>query len=426
MKQFILILLLTYSCGLYAQRPADTTRTLTAITTGELMQGLISGGVAWRGESHPGCGTCGADVASCVEAIFCHGVHLLLNPSLLTNYEDGGSGSGGGMGGWLPPVVVVSGGGGGGGWVPPVIWVGGGVIPPIPPYTGGNGMGGGGSTGTAPTNGVTVVIIPPTKPAATDGGEHVGGSSPKDTVQPKNVDCDSFSIKKGLTMTKIMNKLDQKTQTKEIRDSMLNWKYEAGYSIEWDTAHDDYVPYDYSTGSTNSVGITLYTPGKITIGGLHDHPIGKDGYAPGPSARDIYHLIEGFQSNPNYKYDFVLGADGVDWALSATSPGAMTNFMNNYPANSCLNGTEWSNINTIPGIEGGLYDFWLQLTKQLINKHNYPYDKAQTYANLLIMKRFLFVGVDLYIRQNNEMKKLDIDVYEDVNHKIIIEIKICN
>jgi hypothetical protein len=249
----------------------------------------------------------------------------------------------------------------------------------------------------------------------------------KDTVKPTKVNCPTNEVNRGILLTKIMDSLNKKQQTQEIRDSMTTWKYEAGYSIHWDTTNHDYIPVEYAKGDTNNVEITIYDSVYIIIGGLHVHPIGKDGYAPGPSPKDLYHLINAYLYNPNYKHNFVLGADGTDWAFSTGSNATlMQDFKNNYPPDSLLNGTEWSDIN-LPNMEDGLYEFWKKLSRMLIQSYNYPKEKAQTYANLLLMKYVFNTGVDLYMKgDDGKMHKLDILLHRESDNNLIIQVQICN
>jgi hypothetical protein len=275
-------------------------------------------------------------------------------------------------------------------------------------------------------------VTPPTIPATVlDNGdmeEDSTASVRKDTVKPTKVDCPTNEVNRGILLTKIMDSLNKKQQTQEIRDSMTQWKYEAGYSIHWDTTNHDYIPVNYAKGDSNNVAITIYDPAYIIIGGLHDHPIGKDGYAPGPSPKDLYHLVNAYLYNPNYRHNFVLGADGTDWALSTGSNATlMQDFKNNYPPDSLLNDTEWSNDYKLPNAKDGLFDFWLKLTAMINDEFHYPIERSQTYANLLLMKYYLKTGVDLYIKDNEgKMHKLDILLQRDTNNNIIIQVQICN
>lgn len=285
-----------------------------------------------------------------------------------------------------------------------------------------------------PTNPLgNTTIPPPVKPAVDDEiTEEDSSIIKKDTLQPVKIDCPTNEVNRGKLLTKILDSLNNKPQTQQIKDSLTSWKNEAGYSIDWDTANKDYKPKYYATGDTNTVEIITYDSSCIIIGGLHTHPKGKDGYAPGPSPKDIFQLAEAFIYNPNFKHSFVLGADGTEWALSTNSNTGNTatiqQFLANFPPDSLLSGNEWSNDYKLPNMEEGIYIFWENLTKFLTISFNYPINHSQTYANLLLMKYFFNTGIDLYIKgDDGKMHKLDIELQYDNNNKLQdIKVQICN
>ena len=78
-------------------------------------------------------------------------------------------------------------------------------------------------------------------------------------------------------------------------------------------------------------------------------------------------------------------------------------------------------------MKDGLYDFWFRFSKILNQVYNYPLEKSQTYANIILMKYVFNTGVDLYIKgDDGKMHKLDILLDKDTNNNLIIQVQICN
>ena len=304
------------------------------------------------------------------------------NPTLLNNNTES---SGGGGSGYIfipygspsnPPVHTPSGGGGG--------------APPSGPF-------------------VTIVTPPPTNPVFATGGSGSPPSPRTDTTKPQaKYNCDSIDLKRGDSLTAILDSLENSPQLKQIRDSLPITKKESGFSINF--TNGKYIPVNYQRGDTANVQVATDIAGMHLVGGLHDHPIGVAGYAPGPSPVDIYHLIEGFLGNQKYRYDYAVGASGDDWALSVTDSATVSLFKNKFPKHKYVDTikNQWNNDTILPLVNYKTYDFWFELTAAL-NKapFNYPLERAQTYANLFIMTQIMKPGVDLYVKDQGKMRKLD-------------------
>lgn len=433
MRKTIILLLLLYAATTVMAQNNNDSISFTNITTTDFMEAIGGGKISWStmAKPKPKRIKCPKDVNDNCGGGFWNAIGNFF------------AGIGGAI--WngirwagitLASMFDGDGGGAGGNWSlnpPHATWgnYNGGGTPPnfVPP----GGSGGGGSATTNNTNPLgNTTIPPPVKPVVDDEITKEEDSSiiKKDTLQPVKIDCPTNEVNRGKLLTKILDSLNNKPQTQQIKDSLTSWKNEAGYSIDWDTANKDYKPKYYATGDTNNVEITIYDSSCIIIGGLHTHPKGKDGYAPGPSPKDLFQLAEAFIYNPNFKHSFVLGADGTEWALSTNSntnnTATIQQFLANFPPDSLLSGNEWSN-KYLPNMKDGLYDFWFRFSKILNQVYNYPLEKSQTYANIILMKYVFNTGVDLYIKgDDGKMHKLDILLDKDTNNNLIIQVQICN
>jgi len=120
----------------------------------------------------------------------------------------------------------------------------------------------------------------------------------------------------------------------QFRDTanLATGKPESGMSIEkitrWNAGTFNY---QLGTGTVSNATVATQATGKTIVAGVHTHTGGK---VPGPSPQDIYHLMEGYKGNNNYKTDFNIAANGNEYALVVENRANLLAFETAYPSST--------------------------------------------------------------------------------------------
>lgn len=246
-----------------------------------------------------------------------------------------------------------------------------------------------------------------------------------DTAKPTKIICDSAANARGDKLTRIRDSINANNDVQKVKDSALHSPNEAGVSITNNSG--TYNSFNFKTGGTNSVEVLTSSPGQNIIAGIHSHGkgLGKEA-ANSPSPADLYHLLEGHQSNSNYIADFNFSHDSTEWALMISDPTAAASFLTSYPADSTLMRPDWDTtaINTATGSR--IIDHYRLMMAYLYHTEHYPVEMIQGYANTVMYTQILNPGVRMYLKVNGQFKELNTEIIRDAaGTPIALKITIC-
>ncbi len=250
-----------------------------------------------------------------------------------------------------------------------------------------------------------------------------------DTVKPTKIPCDSAANTRGNKLTNIRDSINGLTDVQRLKDSSLTSLHESGVSITKNG--NTYGTYNFQTGASNNVNVVTNAPGQNIIIGIHTHNKGTTGSlnpSNSPSPLDLYHLINGQISNPNYISDFVFAYDNTEWAIMIDNPIKASNLIAVIPMDSAAQAPPLNNWSTTFKLSDGttLYDKWKYWAAYLYQKHHYQKEDIEAYANVLFTALNLDAGIKLYKKVNGQFKELNYQFITDATGKPIdIKITIC-
>ena len=235
-----------------------------------------------------------------------------------------------------------------------------------------------------------------------------------DTVKPTKIPCDSAANAKGARLTRIRDSINNNPDVLKVKDSALNSPNEAGVSITNNAG--TYGTFNFKTGAHNNVEVLTSSPGQNIVAGIHSHGKGGgDTAANSPSPADLYHLLEGYQSNNNFVADFIFSHDSTEWALMVSDPTAVDTFLTHHPADSTLLGPDWDTTAINPATGSRIRDHYFAMMSYLYQTQHYPIEMVQGYANTVMYTRILNPGVRMYRRIDGQFKELNIQITTDAS-----------
>jgi len=233
-----------------------------------------------------------------------------------------------------------------------------------------------------------------------------------DTVKAIKIPCDSAANARGAKLTRIRDSINSNADVLRVKDSALRSANEAGVSIT--NNGGTYSSFNFKTGAHNNVEVLQSSPGQNIVAGIHSHGQGGgDTAANSPSPADLYHLLEGYQSNNNYIADFIFSHDSTEWALMISDPSVIDTFLTHHPADSTLMGADWDTTAINPTTGSRIIDHYTMMMAYLYQTQHYPLEMIQGYANTVMYTQILTPGVRMYRRVNGQFKELNVQITRD-------------
>lgn len=248
-----------------------------------------------------------------------------------------------------------------------------------------------------------------------------------DTARPTQIICDSTAIANGEFLTNMYDSVRNLTDFKRVSDSAITSPNEAGVSVIRNP-NGTLGTFNFQTGGIAHVTVLSSDATHNIIGGHHAHTLGILNMGVTPSPGDLFHLVEGFVSNPNYLFDFNTSHDSSVWAILVTDTAAARLFLSQHPNDSTLqapNYSNWDSTRALPATGASLYAHNLEFQRYLRQQKQYPLDLVQGYANVIMFDWFFATGARMFVRRNGEFKQLYYDVVQDTNGNTQITITIC-
>jgi hypothetical protein len=251
-----------------------------------------------------------------------------------------------------------------------------------------------------------------------------------DTVKPTKIPCLPAANARGVKLTNIRDSINNLPDVIRLKDSSLISLKESGVSITKNAGA--YGTFNFQTGAANNVGLLTSSPGQNIKVGIHTHNKGTNdssGAANSPSPLDLYHLINGQASNPNYIADYVFAHDSTEWAIMIDDTTKATALTITIPMDSAAEApplkNNWSNTFKLSnGIS--LYKTWKDWVLHFYNTKHYPKEDIEAFANVLFAGANLDAGVKYYKKVNGEFKELSYQIINDASgNPIDIIITIC-
>lgn len=235
-------------------------------------------------------------------------------------------------------------------------------------------------------------------------------------------DCTTDANTRGIETTALLNSPVLQMPLAQFRDTanMATGKPESGMSIE-KLPDGMLVPYNYQlgTGTASNATVATQATGKTIVAGVHTHTGGKEA---GPSPKDIYHLMEGYKGNNNYKIGFNIAANGNEYALVVENSVNLVAFENKYPKSTNIDAT------TNKFLDNTALAKMYKDIRSVYYRKGFSTEDANEMA-LVVVLESLNAGVKLLKKKNNttNFKELSAETLVDANGKILdIKIKKCN
>ncbi|GEM_PF-3461292 len=214
------------------------------------------------------------------------------------------------------PILPPTGSGGGGGTTPPP--------PSFPP----GGQGGGTSTATDPdcanaasNNAIATELL--------KTGSYLGSAPNSDVVTSVN----AFAT------------LAQQPFTNIERSISLAYRAQFDLNLARPVVTTSTTPMVQGTSNGVQTTTRYSNDSVIVVGGIHNHIASS---FPAPSARDVYQLFTGNQSNSAYRYQFNFANDGSRYLISITTAAAFNSFTSSYSESQNVNPDHgWNRNSTI-------------------------------------------------------------------------------